>query len=60
MLTWIILEDYWSPGRVIDTYYDVLPPKDIKYIETMPDYIGQGAVDRWIILMRDMDLSIRI
>lgn len=42
----IILEDYWSPGRVIDTYYDVLSPKDIKYIETMPDYIGQGAVDQ--------------
>lgn len=42
----IILEDYWSPGRVIDAYYDVLSPKDIKYIETMPDYIGQGAVDQ--------------
>lgn len=42
----IILEDYWSPGRIIDTYYDVLSPKDIKYIETMPDYIGQGAVDQ--------------
>lgn len=42
----IILEDYWSPGRVIDTYYDVLSTKDIKYIETMPDYIGQGAVDQ--------------
>lgn len=42
----IILEDYWSPGRVIDTYYDVLSPKDIKYIETIPDYIGQGAVDQ--------------
>lgn len=41
----IILEDYWSPGRVIDTFYDVLSPKDIKYIETVPDYIGQGAVD---------------
>lgn len=42
----IILEDYWSSGRIIDTYYDVLSPKDIKYIETMPDYIGQGAVDQ--------------
>lgn len=41
----IILEDYWSPGRVIDTFYDALSPKDIKYIETVPDYIGQGAVD---------------
>lgn len=42
----IILEDYWSPGRVIDTYYDVLSPKDIKYIETIPDYIGQGSTDQ--------------
>lgn len=41
----IILEDYWSPGKVYDTYYDVLTPKDIKYIETAPDHFGQGAVD---------------
>lgn len=32
----IILEDYWSPGRVIDTYYDVLTTKDVKYIENIP------------------------
>lgn len=32
----IILEDYWSPGRIIDTYYDVLTQKDIKYIEQIP------------------------
>lgn len=41
----IILEDYWSPGRVIDTYYDVLTQKDIDYIENMPDHVGQGVVD---------------
>lgn len=41
----IILEDYWSPGRVIDTYYDVLTKKDIEYIEEMPDHIGQAATD---------------
>ena len=41
----IILEDYWSPGKVIDTYYDVLTAKDIKYIETLPDHIGQNTVD---------------
>lgn len=41
----IILEDYWSPGRVIDTYYDVLTKKDIEYIENMPDFVGQGATD---------------
>ena len=36
----IIIEDYWAPGRVIDTYYDVLTDKDIKYIESIPDTIG--------------------
>lgn len=29
----IVIEDYWSPGRIIDTYYDVLTKKDIDYIE---------------------------
>lgn len=32
----IILEDYWSPGRIIDTYYDVLTKKDMDAIEKMP------------------------
>lgn len=41
----IILEDYWSPGKVIDTYYDVLTQKDIDYIENLPDHVGQGVVD---------------
>lgn len=41
----IILEDYWSPGRVIDTYYDVLTKKDIEYIEEMPDHVGQASTD---------------
>ena len=29
----IVIEDYWSPGRIIDTYNDVLKQEDIKYIE---------------------------
>lgn len=33
----IILEDYWSPGKVIDTYWDVLSKKDIQAIENTPD-----------------------
>lgn len=41
----IILEDYWSPGRVIDAYYDVLTKKDIDYIEKLPNTIGQTSVD---------------
>lgn len=41
----IILEDYWSPGKVIDTYYDVLSKKDIEYLENLPDYMGQSQTD---------------
>lgn len=33
----IIYEDYWSPGRIIDTFYDVLTPEDMKYLEKLPD-----------------------
>lgn len=40
----IIIEDYWSPGKVIDTYYDVLTKADIDYIESCPDNT-QGSVD---------------
>lgn len=29
----IIIEDYWNPGKIIDTYYDVLSKKDIEHIE---------------------------
>lgn len=32
----IILEDYWSVGRIIDTYYESLSEKDIKYLENIP------------------------
>ena len=38
----IILEDYWSPGRIIDTYGEVLTSKDLKYIEELP--YNNGAV----------------
>ena len=41
----IIIEDYWSPGKVIDVFGEVLTPKDMKYIQDMPDHIGQAAVD---------------
>ena len=41
----IILEDYWSPGKIIDTYYDVLTKKDIEYIESIPHSAGQAPVD---------------
>lgn len=41
----IIIEDYWSPGKVIDTFYDVLSKKDLEYIEKLPDHIGQASID---------------
>lgn len=36
----IVIEDYWSPGRIIDTYYDVLTKKDIDYIENIVTTTG--------------------
>ena len=33
----VVIEDYWSPGRIIDTFYDVLTKKDMEYIESMPN-----------------------
>ena len=41
----IILEDYWSPGQIIDTFYDALTQKDIEYIEKAPYTLGQTATD---------------
>lgn len=41
----IILEDYWNPGKIIDTYYDVLTKKDMEYIEKYPDHLEQGITD---------------
>ena len=41
----IVIEDYWSPGKIIDTFYDVLSPKDIEHIEKAPFMGGQTATD---------------
>lgn len=41
----IILEDYWSPSRVVDTFYDVLTKKDREWLENAPDNVLQGATD---------------
>lgn len=41
----IIIEDYWSPGKIIDTFYDVLSKKDIEYIESCPSSCGEGYSD---------------
>lgn len=39
----VIIEQYWSPGRIIDTYYDVLTKKDIEYIESLPSTTGRDG-----------------
>lgn len=41
----IILEDYWSPGKIVDAYYDILSKKDIDYIENIPENTGNSASD---------------
>ena len=41
----IIIEDYWSPGRVVDTYYDQLTKKDIEAIENAPDHMEGSYAD---------------
>ena len=41
----IILEDYWSPGKIHDYFYEELSPKDRKWLEELPNTIASGAVD---------------
>ena len=41
----IILEDYWSPAKVIDVYGEQLSKKDMEYIQKLPDHVGQSAID---------------
>lgn len=41
----IIIEDYWSPGKIIDTYYDSLSKKDMEYIEKLPSRTDSTASD---------------
>lgn len=41
----IIIEDYWSPGKIIDTYYDSLTKKDMEYLEKIPSRTDSTASD---------------
>ena len=41
----IILEDYWSPGKIYDYFYDSLTEKDRKFLEDYPDHFSRGYVD---------------
>ena len=44
----VLIEDYWNPGKVVDTFYDVLTQEDIKYIESLPNTIGQASSDAMV------------
>lgn len=39
----IVIEDYWSPGKVLDVYYDQLKPADRAEIEKYPDGLVGGT-----------------
>lgn len=39
----IVLEDFWSPGKIIDYFYDSLTEKDMKYIEKIPFAATEGS-----------------
>lgn len=41
----VIIEDYMSPGKVIDTYYESLSKADIKYIEDGGLTLGEDGGD---------------
>ncbi len=39
----IVIDDYWSPGKIIDTFYDQLKPSDIEKLER--GYFQGGGAD---------------
>lgn len=39
----ILIEEYWSPGRILDTYGDVLSKRDIEYLENLPQFLGASV-----------------
>ena len=41
----IVIEDYWSPSKVIDTFYDSLSKKDIEYIEKAQGNLSGSSTD---------------
>ena len=41
----IVLEDYWSPGKIVDTYWDQLSKEDVRKIENGNDNTSSPYVD---------------
>jgi len=43
----IIIDDYWSPGRIQDTFYEDLSTKDLEYLENLSLTFEGGATGQW-------------
>lgn len=43
----IVIEDFWSPGKIIDHFYESLKDKDIKYIERLPSTSDATEMDNY-------------
>ena len=43
----VVIEDFWSPGKIIDHFYESLKPVDIKYIEKLPNSSDATEMDNY-------------
>lgn len=43
----IVIEDYWPLGRIIDTYYDKLSTKDIKFLDSLQNLAVAGGDEKY-------------
>lgn len=41
----VVLIDYWSPAKIIDYFYDSLTDKDIKYIDSVQNYMYTDSME---------------
>ena len=43
----IVLIEYWSPAKIIDSYYDVLSSKDIAKLDELPKNLSGDTLDNF-------------
>jgi hypothetical protein len=41
----IVIEEYWSPGKIIDYYYDSLKPDEVKHITNITSHGSSSNYD---------------
>ena len=41
----IVIEDYLSPGKIMDIYGEQLTSKQVKHLEELPRSVGKGAIN---------------